>query len=223
MSPKTQKSPKSIAAVITAKNEAKTIAEVVKAARSAGIDEVIVVSDGSKDETATVAQRAGALVIELPENLGKSQALERGLRATEAELVVLLDADLIGLKPEHIEQLIEPIQNGLLEMTIGVFRGGKWATEFGNRATPFLSGQRAGSRAWFLSVPELTARRWPEPAITAHLERTKIRWGYVDLPHLKQVMKEQKLGFFRGFLARLRMYWQLLRPTHKKNTSEPNT
>ncbi|MFC6616534.1 hypothetical protein [Deinococcus radiophilus] len=64
-------------------------------------------------------------------------------------------------------------------------------SEWGNRLTPQLSGQRACRREWLLSVPRLKQERWPEPAITEHLERTGLRWDYVELPDMGQVLKEK--------------------------------
>ena len=72
------------------------------------------------------------------------------------------------------------------------------------------SRQRACRRDWLLSVPHLREERWPEPAITAHLERTGLRWAYVELPEVGQVLKEKKRGFIRGVVHRTRMYADLL-------------
>jgi hypothetical protein len=60
-------------------------------------------------------------------------------------------------------------------------------------------------------VPNLTERRWPEPAITDHLARTQARWAYVELHGAGQVMKEQKRGFWKGLSMRLKMYAELLK------------
>jgi glycosyltransferase involved in cell wall biosynthesis len=198
-----------IAVVIPAFNEEGTVAEVVRVARQL-TPEVIVASDGSSDSTAAVARAAGARVVELPENAGKGRALGAALAQTDADYIVMLDADLTGLTPGHLRTLVQPVLAGSLDMSIGVFEGGGFVTDWGNKLTPHLSGQRASRRDWLLGVPHLTDERWPEPAITAHLKGTAARWDYVELPNVAQVVKEKKRGFWRGAGARTRMYAQLL-------------
>ncbi|WP_189063008.1 glycosyltransferase family 2 protein [Deinococcus seoulensis] len=198
-----------VAVLIPAFNEQDTVAAVVEVARQF-TDEVIVASDGSSDGTAQVARQAGAAVVELPENGGKGAALRAALDATQAEFVVMLDADLTGLSAAHLQTLLNPVQAGTLDMSIGVFEGGGFVTDWGNKLTPHLSGQRACRRDWLLGVPGLGEERWPEPAITQHLKVTGARWAYVDLPNVAQVVKEKKRGFWRGATARTRMYVSLL-------------
>ena len=79
----------------------------LRAAR--GIDEVIVVSDGSADRTAEEAQAAGARVISLRENVGKGGAVKMGAAATRAGILFLCDADFVGLQPTHVERILAPV------------------------------------------------------------------------------------------------------------------
>ncbi len=201
--------PAKIAVVIPAYNEEQTVAKVVRAALQLTPD-VVVASDGSSDLTAQVARDAGAHVVELNPNGGKGAALHAALNATDAEYVVMLDADLIGLTLEHLNILLAPVLAGRLDMSIGIFEGGGLMTDLGNKLTPHLSGQRACRRAWLLHVPRLGQERWPEPAITDALKAGGVRWDYVELPNLAQVMKEEKRGFWKGVGYRSRMYVDLL-------------
>ncbi len=196
--------------MIPAFNEEAHIAAVVKVALDAGLP-VLVVDDGSTDRTAEVAERSGARVLRLLENRGKSSALAYGLAHVQTPYLVMLDADLVGLKAKHLLEMLEPVRAGKLDMAIGVFKSGGLMTDFGNRATPFLSGQRACKTDWLKGVPNLTQERWPEPAITDHLTRSKARWAYIELPGAGQIMKEQKRGFWKGLGMRLRMYADILR------------
>lgn len=198
-----------VAVIIPAFNEEGTVGDVVRVARTLTRD-VVVVSDGSRDATAARAREAGARVIDLPENAGKGPALYAGLSHTDAEFVLLLDADLVNLQLGHLQTLLAPVANGELDMAIGVFSDGGFMTDFGNRMTPHLSGQRAARREWLLAVPRLAQERWPEPAITYALKNDRARWGYVELPKLSQVMKEEKRGLWQGLKHRTRMYRDLL-------------
>lgn len=199
----------SVAVVIPAYNEGATIASVVKV----GLEltpEVVVASDGSEDDTVAQAQAAGGRVLDIQPNGGKGPALKAALEATRAEYVVMLDGDLTGLTLKHLLLLLDPVKRGELQMSIGVFEGGGFMTDFGNKMTPNLSGQRACRREWLLSVPRLGEERWPEPAITAHLKSTGATWGYVELPEVAQVLKEKKRGLWEGAKARTKMYADLL-------------
>ncbi|PYE54424.1 glycosyltransferase family 2 protein [Deinococcus yavapaiensis] len=206
-----------VAVIIPAFNEESTIVDVVRPAL-AFTREVVVVSDGSTDGTARVAREAGAIVVELHSNGGKGPALYAGLLATNADIVILLDADLVGLTPEHLHTLLAPVANGELDMAIGVFNDGGFMTDFGNRMTKHLSGQRAVRREWLLGVPRLASERWPEPAITYALKNDRVKWGYVELHKLKQVMKEEKRGLWQGLKYRTKMYKDLL--TFRKRRKE---
>jgi glycosyltransferase involved in cell wall biosynthesis len=97
----------STAAVIPAYNEQKHIADVVRRTRQQ-LDHVLVVDDGSVDETAARAREAGAEVIVHPQNRGKGESIKTGLRHwTERGFswIVILDADGQH-RPEEIERLV---------------------------------------------------------------------------------------------------------------------
>lgn len=208
-----------VAVVIPAFNEEETVGGVVAAARTL-TPEVVVASDGSSDGTARAAREAGARVVELTENAGKGPALKAALEATDAEYVVMVDADLVGLTREHLERLLRPVVAGELDMAIGVFEGGSFASDWGNKLTPHLSGQRACRRDWLLGVPHLGEERWPEPPITHHLKTTGARWDYVELGQVRQVLKETKRGFWRGARARTKMYADLLTYRRRRKRGE---
>ena len=197
--------------LIPAFDEAATVGAVVAVARAAGIGPVVVVDDGSGDGTAAVAAAAGAEVVRLASNVGKGGAVAAGARARREAVVVLIDADLTGLRPQHVRALAEPVLAGRAEMTRGVFAGGRWRTTLAQRALPVLNGQRALARTDLLSVEGLDASRYGvELAISEHAHRQGWRTLDVPLPGVSQVMKEEKRGTLRGTAIRLRMYGEIL-------------
>jgi glycosyltransferase involved in cell wall biosynthesis len=202
----------SCAVLIPAFNEASTVAAVVRVALAAGIGPVVVIDDGSDDGTAEVAALAGADLLRLGENLGKGGAVAAGARSREEDVLVLLDADLIGLSADLVRDLARPIQQGVAEMTRGVFEGGRWSTTTAQRLAPQLAGQRGVLRSHLLEVPGLEDSRYGvEVAITEHAARAAWRCVDVPLPGVSQVTKEEKHGYLRGLAVRGRMYLEIVR------------
>jgi len=197
--------------LIPAFNEEETIADVVAAARNAGFP-VVVADDGSKDRTAEVAAAAGASVVRLERNQGKGGAYATGLRLVTSPYVILLDADLVGLRPDHLNTLLDPVTSGEVDMSVGVFRGGRFLSDFGNRITPQLSGQRAMPTELLQSLPDLENSRYDvELKLTRWARERGWRVKYVPLYGLGQRLKEEKRGLLAGFAHRLKMYLQILR------------
>jgi len=110
--------PKIIAA-IPAYNEEQYIGTVVLRTRQY-VDEVIVVDDGSTDQTANVARLAGATVIQRRQNKGYGASIQMLLaesKKKDPDIVVLLDADSQH-NPDEIPSLIKPISEGF-DLVIG--------------------------------------------------------------------------------------------------------
>jgi glycosyltransferase involved in cell wall biosynthesis len=196
-----------VAAVIPARNEASTVGAVVYAALDArSVDEVIVVDNASTDSTSRVAAAHGARVV-VEERKGKGEAMRAGALATEAEAVVFLDADLVGLRAEHVDDLVEPVLAGQADMTCGLFDRGPVANPIFLEGLPVLTGQRALRRDLFLALDEEDLRGYRvEAALNALVaERELCRIDQV-LPGLWHRTKEEKLANpVVGFLAKTAM------------------
>src|SRR5690625_5407064 len=114
----TSSNPRSLSIIIPAKNEAAAIGDVV-----GGIvqrypqAQVIVVDDGSSDDTASVAQRAGAQVVSHPHSLGNGAAGKAGARAATGDILDFLDRDGQH-NPADIPRLLEHMAQGH-DMVIG--------------------------------------------------------------------------------------------------------
>lgn len=138
-----------VAAVIPAHDdESPTIGSVVGAAVQAGtVDEVIVVDNEASRATVELAQTAGASVVPCQE-LGKGQAMAAGVAATEAEIILFLDADLIGLTVDHVDRLVGGVDTRV-GMTMGLFDRGPIQNWWFVNSLPILTGQRALWRQLF--------------------------------------------------------------------------
>lgn len=107
-------------ACIPAYNQEESIKEVVECTRKQ-VDHVIVVDDGSFDNTAEIAEEAGALVIRHRVNMGYGAAVKSGFTMAlkgRADIVVTLDADLQH-NPEDIPSLLTPIRDAGAEIVVG--------------------------------------------------------------------------------------------------------
>jgi hypothetical protein len=200
------------AVLIPAFDEAERVGEVVRVARAADVGPVLVVDDGSSDATSERARAAGADVLRLPTNRGKGAAIAAGVDACRASVLVLLDADLTGLRPEHVRALAAPVLAGRCDMTRGVFASGRAATTLAQRLAPALGGQRGVRRERIASLPGLPEARF---GVEVLLERAARAGGWrredVRLEGVAQVMKEEKRGWWPGVRARLAMYRDVLR------------
>ncbi|KPU28178.1 glycosyl transferase family 2 [Caloranaerobacter sp. TR13] len=197
-----------ITTIIPAYNEEKTIGNVLSVVKEIDlIDRIIVVSDGSKDMTAQIARDFGVDVIELKDNVGKGGAIKNGIDRTNGEIILFLDADLVGLKPNHILDLLMPVISGECDMSIGIFNNGRFATDLAQKLTPYLSGQRAIKRYIIEGISNIDVTRYGiEVALTRYVSKNNIKTKEVYLDNVTHVMKEEKLGVVKGFTARLKMY-----------------
>jgi len=199
-------------AVVPAFNEAKTIGGVLATlVASKLMDEIIVINDGSSDHTSVVANDFGVTVIDLPQNMGKGHAMDMGIAASSGEVILFLDADLIGLQKHHIEALLHPITAKTAIMTVGKFRSGSFWTALSQHLTPFLSGQRAILRKNLDGLGKLGGAGFGvETAITIYFRKNKFPIQTVLLDKLTHVVKEEKMGIVKGFFSRLKMYRDIL-------------
>ena len=111
----------SFTCLIPAYNEAARIGPVLNAVLALPLlAGVIVIDDGSTDDTAFIAQAKGAQVLHTPGNLGKTRALALGLQSVRTSHVVLIDADLTGLSAQALTALIDPVLRGTADATISL-------------------------------------------------------------------------------------------------------
>lgn len=115
--------PKTVSVIIPAFNEEKTVAHVVNVVKSLKyIGEIVVVDDGSMDQTSKFAEEAGAKVIHHMKNRGKGAAIKTGFNNSNGDIVVFLDADLKNLTQTQVRNIVDPIRNGEADVTKTKFK-----------------------------------------------------------------------------------------------------
>ncbi len=118
-----------VSVVIPAKNEAATVGSLVAGLRASLPDaEIVIVDDGSSDDTAAIATAAGARVVRHPVSRGNGAAIKAGARAATGDLLAFMDADGQHA-PEHLPALLAQIDAGY-DMAVGARSGAMHASVF---------------------------------------------------------------------------------------------
>jgi len=216
---------KGLFVIIPAYNEEKTIAEVIRKTKKYA-DNIIVVDDGSCDNSAKIAKEMGAIVYSHSINRGLGGALGTGIKAAlihGAEIIITLDAD--GQHdPCHISSLIEPIISSEVEVVIGSrFLNNqkipflrKFYNKIGNLVTYFLFGikttdSQSGFRVFSRRAAELlelkTNRMEVSSEIFKEIKANNLRFKEVAI---EAIYTEYSLSKGQGALVGLKTLIKLL-------------
>jgi glycosyltransferase involved in cell wall biosynthesis len=219
--------------VVPAFNEAHVLDSTVKGLhRIPELGEVWVVDDGSTDETARVAREAGAEVTRLPRNRGKGAALNHAFRAIEADVYLVVDADL-GEQVQHLRSLLVPVLTGRADMAIagfdrsrrrvragglgvvmGIARAGiRWLT--GARVAEPLSGQRVLTRRVIETASPLAKGFGVEVALTVDALRAGLQVVEVSTP----LFHDGEGRSLAGFVHRGRQFFHVAQALLKRIVS----
>lgn len=139
---------KTVSVVLPAKNEAASVGETIAGIKALYPDaEVIVVNDGSSDDTAQLAADQGAHVISQPYSKGNGAAIKAGARAAIGDTIVFMDADGQH-NPADIPALLAEIERGY-DLVVGARQSGSQASlgrglanGFYNKLATYMTGHR---------------------------------------------------------------------------------
>lgn len=208
--------PEEVTVVIPVYNESRHIGGVLRVLNQVpDLAQIVVVDDGSRDDSGAVVEKWRAVdsrieLLRLAENQGKGRALMAGARAACHDLLLFLDADLMGLSPSHIPLLTDPVRRGDYHMTIGIFGNGRWQTDLTHRCFPFLSGQRCLRWSLFGEMFEGKRAKWSvETAFGLHAWYNHYPTRYIAWPGVTHALRTEKQESITGLLSHIVMWEEI--------------
>lgn len=203
-----------ISCIIPAWNEEKNISKVIKVVKDfPSFDEVIVVDDGSTDQTAEIVKKYKNIkLISHQKNLGKTAAVLTGISESAGNLIVLLDADLIGLTHENIAKMLVLILKGEYDLAILDRAGDRSAIWGWTNCARFFSGERCFWKKDFLEInlPEESGYLL-EIIMNLHYIGRHKRIRNIYCENLYMVPQPEKFGALRGYCNYFRIGVKIVR------------
>lgn len=198
-----------VSCIIPFYNEEGRVGKVVQTAVDSLASEVIAVNSASTDMSLGEVKKIRSeklKIVDQPKKMGKAKALVEGFNEVSGEIVVLLDSDLSGLLPEHIEQLINPIIKGKYDVVIndrkpsGILKA-------------ILSGERAFRKKDFSNFYKKVGNTGYgiEMLMAKYMLANHMRIGIVHLAGVKQLLQTKKRNVFKGILGYIKMYISFLK------------
>jgi glycosyltransferase involved in cell wall biosynthesis len=197
-----------ISCIIPAYNEGKRIRTVLEVATAHPlIDEVVVVDDGSADDTREITSEFEKIrLIVHKKNQGKSIALYDGIKASTGTFVFFLDADLVGLVAQNITDLITPVRSGVADVSMSLRRNAPGLWHY--IGIDYISGERVLPKS--IVVPHLDqivslSRFGFEVFLNRLIIKNNCRVKIVNWPNVDSPYKATKVGFWEGIRGEIYM------------------
>lgn len=215
-----------ISLIIPAHNEADNISAVLRVVTKVKeIDEILVVADACKDDTAKVARKFKVRVLERKTSKGKGSAMIFGVKNTTGDIIMFADADLENLKVKHIRQVLKPVIDGKAVMSVGLRDRILGLSALIPKILPMyaIGGERAMERSFFNKLPkdENILDFGIETVMNYYAKKKGLNVARPVLKDLTQIIKEKKWGFWSGVVWRFKLNGQVFRARramkHKKD------
>lgn len=217
---------KKVVCVVPVYNEADLIEKTINSLKKAKyIDEIVVVNDGSSDNTLEVAKKLNISIINLEKNYGKGYAMKKAIDTLKYDYIAFLDGDL-GETSIQVESLILPIINGEAHVSIAKFperntmtntKGGFGIVKnFAKKGVYFftkkeidtsLSGQRVYKREVVEKIDYIPHRYGIEVAMT--IQTINNGYSIIEVPVTMEHRYSQRN--LKGFIHRGKQFKDILK------------
>ncbi|KNF07416.1 putative glycosyl transferase family 2 protein [Gottschalkia purinilytica] len=211
-----------VIAVIPVYNEENFIENTIKNIQSIkSIDEIVIVNDGSTDNTENIVKEMGVKLINLNQNRGKGFAIKKAIEEVDYGYLVLIDGDL-GKTSNEVEKLILPVLNDEGDVSIARFQKAKKKGGFGfvkklakygvylytgKKIDTTLSGQRVYKKEVIDKISYIPDRFGIEVAMTVQTFRHGFSIKEVDVE-----MTHRETGrSMKDFIHRGKQFWDILK------------
>lgn len=189
-----------ISCIIPAYNEEERVEIVIRAIVGHElVDEVIVVNDASTDGTNNILEKEiGIKLITHEKNQGKSVAVMHGLQQASNDIVMLIDADLVGLDQQSIRDLILPVMEDQADMTMSLRKNSLGIYKF--LGLDFVSGERVFNKNIIGNLEKLGELSGYELEVFLNniLIKNKLRLKVVYWNRVSITLKQKKIGWRQG-------------------------
>jgi len=202
-----QENNKKITAIVPAYNEAKRIGRVLSILTTyPHFEEVIVVDDGSTDNTEGIVKQYPVRYVKNAINKGKGHAMDIGVALSKSDIIFFADADVTGLTHEIIDDIISPVMDGMVDMSIAMRNRTTYYLHYIIFFIPLLGGERALTKSLWQMLPSHYKRRFKvETGLNFYARYYGRGFSYKVFQGLSQIIKEKKFGLIEG----LRRRWLL--------------
>jgi polyisoprenyl-phosphate glycosyltransferase len=193
-----------ISVIIPAFNEARTVGSLIQITTLwPQVGEVIVVNDGSKDDTEGQVVRFGKQVryIAFPKNRGQGAALAKGVETAKNDIILFIDADVCSVSHADLDLIVDPLINKKADMAIAILNYWK-AGSF----EPFsdVSGTRAVFRKNLLKHIHEIERSKYGVTVCINTIHNNLRVQHVRVPHMYVLGKFDKQSVPEAMQAYIR-------------------
>ncbi len=184
-------------------------------------DTILVVNDGSSDNTVKEVRKFKILkeqenlkILDLKKNLGKAGAVLRGVDEVEEDLIVFLDADLVGLIHSNIDKLIYPLICKDYSMTILDRPTDRRAVSALFGLARLFGGERAVWKKDFLEMDLSYKDGYTlETKMNLHYLESGKKVRTVYAPNLETILHTKKDSMVKGITLYLKMFWSMYKET----------